>query len=143
VNDTAPGIDHGTVLSRDQALPGVPAAPLAQRQLDRVAEAGPDDGVRVEKEEQLAGGLGRTAIAGGTEAGVLGRLVQLRARRQLADQPPGIVARGVVGDDQLIVVAKLCRDRRQGSADLCGGVVGDDDDRELDRLRGGLAQKTR
>ena len=143
MDDAAPGVDHGAALCGDQPLPGVPATTLDQGQLNRVTEAGLDDRVRIEEEQELVRGGARTGVAGGAEAEVRPQLEQLGACCELADALAGAVGGGVVADDQLVAGTQLGRDRRQRAADLVRRFVGDDDDRELDGLRGGLAQKTR
>ena len=55
MHDAAAAVDHPAPLRGHEPLPGGPAAPLGERQLDRLPKARLDDGIGVQEQEELAG----------------------------------------------------------------------------------------
>ena len=133
VDDAAATVDPGAALVGDEPLPRSPAAALGQGQLDRVAEAGSDDVVGVEEEQQIAAGPGRSEVAGRAEARIPRPGEQGRGRRELGDDGGRGVGGAVVADDQLVPAAQLGDDRRQRAPQRRRRVVGDDHDGERRR----------
>ena len=78
VNGAAASVHDPTAPGRHQPLPGRPAAAVGQWPLDRLAEARSRDGIRVQEQEQLAGGGLRSTVTAGAEAQVGSGLDQLR-----------------------------------------------------------------
>ena len=125
------GVDLGPLRVGDQRLPGGPTAALAPGPADRLAPAGPRRRVGIEDDQQVPACECRAGVASGRRSRGWRRCGGPAPRAPAPAPPAAVPSRGVVvDDDQLVAVAQLRQQRRQGPGQLHTAVPGDDQDGE-------------